>query len=310
MSVHKSWLDARGTIHTGPSFGAVGEFEVIECEHCRFKHVVPIPTPAELLETYSHEYYSSEKPLYIERYLEDKDWWELVYGARYEMLEQHLDQSRRRILDVGAGPGLFLLTGRARGWQVKGVEPSRQAAAYSRDTLGLDVSEVFLDKDSASSLGRFDAINMSLVLEHLPDPSGMLAMAHGLLSEGGLICIVAPNDFNPFQLALRDHVGIEPWWIAPPHHLNYFNFSSLGELLDRNGFSPVHREATFPIDMFLLMGKNYIGNDDMGRECHRQRMMFEMNLARAGRSDLQRNLYAKIAEMGLGREIVIFARKL
>jgi SAM-dependent methyltransferase len=304
-----SWQDLQGSVHTGPLAGSRGEFDVIECSLCRFKHAIPLPAPEQLRETYSHEYYSSEKPLYIERYLEDKDWWNAVYAARYDMLERHLDASRRKILDVGSGPGLFLLKGKERGWQGRGVEPSRQAAAYSRDSLALDVSEFFLDEQSATTLGSFDAINLSLVLEHLPDPAGMLKIANRLLAAGGLICVVAPNDFNPFQNVLRDHVGLDPWWIAPPHHLNYFNFGSLSSLLERSGFVEVHRESTFPIDMFLLMGKNYVGNDPMGRECHLQRKTFELNLFESGNGDLLRNFYSKLAELGLGRELVIIAKK-
>jgi SAM-dependent methyltransferase len=309
-AANMAWQDPQGSNHEGPRLGSLADFDVIDCAHCRFKHIVPIPTPEQLQDTYSHEYYSLEKPLYIERYLEDKEWWDSVYTARYEMLEKHLDSSRRTILDVGSGPGLFLLKGKERGWEVKGIEPSRQAASYSRNTLGLDVSEHFLDERSAPALGKFDALNMSLVLEHLPDPAGMLKIANGLLAENGLICIVAPNDFNPFQTVLRDHVGFAPWWIAPPHHLNYFNFASMAALLERSGFAEVHREATFPIDMFLLMGKNYVGNDSLGRECHLQRKTFELNLARSGNGELARTFYSKLAEIGLGREIVIFAKKL
>ena len=57
---------------------------------------------------------------------------------------------------------------------------------------------------------------MSEVLEHLPDPAGLLRTCHGLLEPGGLVTISVPNDFNPFQQALQDHLGFEPWWVAPP----------------------------------------------------------------------------------------------
>jgi SAM-dependent methyltransferase len=231
-----------------------------------------------------------------------------VYDARYETLEKLLGKPGR-ILDVGSGPGLFLARGRERGWQVSGVEPSREAAAYSRDSLGLEILEAFLDDSTAPGLGKFDALNLSLVLEHLPDPAGMLRLVHDMLVPGGMLCLVVPNDFNPFQRVASGQLGIAPWWVAPPHHLNYFQRSSLQRLLSKSGFEVLHHENTFPIDLFLLMGDNYVGDDALGRDCHRRRMTFEINLRRSGRQDLLEQLYVRLAELDLGRELVFFARK-
>ena len=212
------------------------------------------------------------------------------------------------MLDIGSGPGFFLLNGQSRGWNVKGIEPSELAAEHSRK-LGVSVTNKFFSKETATGLGKFDAINMSEVLEHIPNPAVLLSLVREQLNEDGMLCVVVPNDFNPFQLALRDHLGFKPWWVAPPHHINYFNFNSLQHLVERSGFEVVYKEATFPIDMFLLMGDNYIGNDDEGRVCHGKRKMMELNLSNAGMTNVKRMLYSGLAEAGLGREVVLFARK-
>ena len=34
--------------HRGAVVAQAGGFDVVECEACRFRHLVPIPTPAEL----------------------------------------------------------------------------------------------------------------------------------------------------------------------------------------------------------------------------------------------------------------------
>ncbi len=303
------WRGQDGQEHDGEVCAASGEFQIIGCRRCGFKHAVPLPTPEELHSVYSHEYYTTEKPLYIERYLEDKPWWDGVYAARFERLEQHLPGDRRRLLDVGSGPGLFLLAGRERGWQVQGIEPSSQAAGHSRSMFGLDITECFLTAETAPTLGRFDALNLGEVLEHLPDPAAMLGLAHDLLDDDGLLSLVVPNDFNPFQTILRDQCGFKPWWVAPPHHLNYFDAHSLQALTERCGFEVLHVESTFPIDLFLLMGHNYIGNDGLGRQAHGMRKQFEQNLHAAGASDLRSSLYAAFGKLGIGREVVLFARK-
>ena len=294
--------------HEGPVLASANGFEVIDCKHCGFKHIVAIPSEEELETSYRHDYYTQEKPLYIERYREDLDWWNMVYTRRYELLEQHLPGSRRRLLDIGSGPGFFLLNGKKRGWNVKGIEPSLQAADHSRG-LGLDIENAFFSEQTAARLGSFDAINMSAVLEHIPNPAALLALVHGQLNAAGMVCIVVPNDFNPFQVVLRDHLAFKPWWVAPPHHVNYFDFASLSKLVERHGFDVVHEEATFPIDMFLLMGDNYIGNDALGRACHSKRMSFEKALTDGGFSNVLAGLYSALAKQGLGREIVLYARK-
>jgi len=170
------------------------------------------------------------------------------------------------------------------------------------------VRNIFLDRDTAPALGKFDVVNMGEVLEHLTDPADMLSIVKGLIKPGGVLSLVVPNDFNPLQTVLRDHLGFKPWWVAPPHHLNYFSHDSLKRLVERSGFEVLRVESTFPIDIFLMMGQNYIGNDAMGRQIHSLRKAFDQNMLDAGAVDLRRRLYGMFAELGIGREIVLYAR--
>ena len=301
--------ERRWQAHSGRVLDTVHRFDVIECGRCGFRHVVPLPSPSDLERVYREEYYTTDKPCFITRAREDLRWWELVYSDRYDSFEARLPLDRRRILDVGAGPGFFLAHGQQRGWRGLGLEPSTAAAAHAR-TLGLEVRPEFLDQRIAPELGTFDVVHLSEVLEHLPDPAHLLALAHGLLAPGGPVCVVVPNDYSPFQRALRSVRGFSPWWVAPPHHLNYFDRVSLTRLLERTGFEVVAVEATFPIDLFLLMGDDYVGNDELGRSCHQKRMAFELALATAGLGQLKRALYRAFATLDVGRELQLLARVL
>lgn len=294
--------------HVGPVLDSKNGFDIIDCEICGFKHATPVPTEKELEEIYRHEYYTEEKPLYIERFKEDLDWWNIAYGDRYDTFEAELPTDRRRILDIGCGPGYFLKHGKDRGWDVLGVEPSKQAAAHAR-SLGLNIIEEFLDEDLAPKLRQFDVIHMSEVLEHIPQPGKLLKLAHQMLAPDGIICVVVPNDYSPFQTALRKSCGFEPWWVAAPHHLNYFDHVSLKNLLARHGFKAMMVESTFPIDLFLLMNDNYVRNDNLGRQCHQRRKNFEKNLNSAGLNDLKRQLYKSFSNLCIGREICLYAKK-
>lgn len=101
----------------------------------------------------------------------------------------------------------------------------------------------------------------------------------------------------------------DPWWVVHPVHVNYFNFDSLERVLRRCGFEPRARDATFPMEWFLLQGVDYIGRDDVGRKCHQQRMALERNLETAGLSQVRRGFNRWLASQGIGREAVVYAVK-
>jgi predicted SAM-dependent methyltransferase len=143
----------------------------------------------------------------------------------------------------------------------------------------------------------------------VPDPRGVVALAHKLLAPQGLISVCVPNDYNVLQDALRKTDGFEPWWLAPPHHLNYFTFDSMAAVLDRAGFEVIERTTSFPMEVFLLMGQNYVDNDDLGRLCHGKRKRLDHRLEAVGMTDVRRDLYRGLAELGIGREVQLIARR-
>ena len=294
--------------HRGPVLDSVNGYDVIDCERCGFAHVVPLPTDAEIEEIYSESYYADTKPEYLERAAEDEAWARLGYVDRLETMEALLAPQRRRLLDIGSGPGFFLKTSLERGWQAEGIDPSQQACAHAR-SLGVQMTEGFFDDMSAKRLGQFDAIAMTNMLEHVSDPRTLVANAAKCLSPGGIICVTVPNDYNPLQETIRGAESVSPWWVAPPHHLNYFGFNSLSRLLSRYGLNEVSRLTSFPMEMFALMGDMYIGNDAIGRACHEKRRRFDESFGKAGQGKARRLFYAALAQSGFGREAIIFARK-
>lgn len=299
---------AANRLHDGPVIDRVNDFDVIECGDCGFRHVMPLPTVEELESLYCEDYYAREKPLYLERTKEDLDWWIFAYADRFEVFEDNLPKDRRRLLEVGSGPGFFLRFGQDRGWNTVGIEPSAQAAAHTRD-MGLDVIEDFLTPETAADIGPFDVVHLYNVLEHVPDPAGIIELAHGLLDPAGLISVCVPNDYNILQDLLRGTKGFEPWWLAPPHHLNYFTFDSLTALLDRQGFDVIERTTSFPMEVFLLLGQNYVGNDEMGRLCHGKRKLLDHRLQSTGFTKVRQDLYRGLAKLGIGREAQLIAKK-
>jgi len=302
MSETISWRD-----HQGEVIDSMKGFDVIECTVCGFKHVVPIPSSEEMNNYYA-EQFLEKRPFYIDRINEDIEWWRMVYTEQYELFEMYLPVQRRSILDVGCGLGHFLELGKERGWNTLGIEPSRQACKYAR-SRSLHVLNVAFDEKQSRKLGTFDVINMHEVLEHISDPINMVRLCHGLIVPEGLFCIIVPNDYNALQRMLRNHFGYEPWWVSPLEHTNYFDYESLENLLRSNGFEILVKTTTFPMEVFLLMGDNYVGNEFLGRACHGRRKQLELRLKLGKLEALKQTLYAILAEHGIGREIVMLAKK-
>lgn len=57
------------------------------------------------------------------------------------------------------------------------------------------------------------------------------------------------------------------------------------------------------------MGDNYVGNDSLGRLCHGRRKKLELNLKLGKLEALKSALYAALAEHGIGRDVVMLAKK-
>ena len=291
--------------HRGKILDKKNNFEVIDCERCGFKHAIPIPSDKELEEFYGKEFYSRVKPKYFSDYEEDLEWWMAAYRNHYNLLAKHT--VGRRLLDIGSGPGYFLKCGREMGWDVLGFEPSKDAAEYS-SKLGVEVVNDFFPGETIKKYGKFDAIYMKTVIEHIPDPEKLLRDAKNALVPGGVLCIISPNDYNPLQKILRENLGFEPWWVSPPQHINYFDFKSIQSVLIRQGLSVVDSLGTFPMEFFLLSGINYIGDAKVGRQCQSRRKIFELNMS-ARNPDILNDIYRFLGAKNIGREFILIAKK-
>ena len=303
----KEWIDNLRTNHSGEVFGIKDEYSVIDCEKCGFKHVIPIPSE-EFLNDYYTKYFVKNRPgKFYKKMEQDVPWLQIMYSEKYDLFEKHLPKSRRSILDVGCGLGYFLKTGIDRGWQTFGVEASIESATYARK-FGIEILNEYLNDSNYLKLGQYDVIHMHEVLEHLPNPIEMINVVKKMLNPGGFICIVSPNDFNPLQEAFIANYKYTKWWISPPEHINYFNFTSIRNLLTKQDFKIIEQTATFPLEIFLLMGDNYIGNSEIGKTIHKKRVNFESNLYNNGYENIRRDLYHKFSEMEIGREFCIIGK--
>ena len=151
-----------------------------------------------------------------------------------------LPVSRRgRLLDVGCGSGLFLERMRDFGWQVAGVEPDAPAASAAKQRLGDDTLVVDDLDDPALASESFDAVTLSHVIEHVPDPVGTLGRCRELLAPTGTLVCVTPNTRS---LGARSFGASWLHW-DPPRHLHLFDPTSLEQATQEAGLE-VERVTT------------------------------------------------------------------
>jgi 2-polyprenyl-3-methyl-5-hydroxy-6-metoxy-1,4-benzoquinol methylase len=106
------------------------------------------------------------------------------------------------LLEIGPGHGLFLYfaaksrsAGTVSGWDVSptSIEHTRQALKVLGITRSVELSlQNVLEAKPGQQNGRFDAITMSEVLEHLEDPIAVLRTARDWLRPGGSIWVNVP----------------------------------------------------------------------------------------------------------------------
>jgi SAM-dependent methyltransferase len=291
--------------HEGPVISRNAGHEVRDCVTCGWAHLDPLPDEGELALMYERTYYQDQNPGWLDKDRSEQAYWDLEHADKLDDWERLLGiDGGGRLLDVGCSGGLLMEYAAGRGWEAEGIEPSTEAVEDAR-SHGLTVHQG-LYQDLSFEPGSFHVVHSKLVGEHLPDPRHHLAWAHDALAPGGILCVQIPNDFNPLQLAARDALGKPDWWVAPPFHINYFSFDSLERLMASAGFEPALRDTTFPVEWFLLMGEDYVGDDQLGASVHRRRMALETHLEGLGQ---RRPLHAGLASQGVGREAIVHARR-
>lgn len=124
-------------------------------------------------------------------------------------VERHLGGPPARILDVGTADGLML-------GALKATWPDALAVGLdlSRELLGASQDRALrLLRADAGGLpvrsGSVDLVVATAVIEHVPDPLGVLLQIHAALRPGGLVVLTTPDPFWEHLATLVGHLPDE-----------------------------------------------------------------------------------------------------
>jgi SAM-dependent methyltransferase len=197
---------------------------LVRCRVCDVVYASPLPSSEALAAAYDAAAFdSSEEARYAAR----------SYAEQIADLLSRLPD-RAAALDIGTGEGAFLRELLDLGFeQVTGVEPSSAPiAAADPEVKGLIEHGIFepgvRPPDSQTLITCFQTI------EHVRDPSSMVAAAAAMLKPGGILAMVCHDRRAPVNrvLGLRSP-------IVDIEHMQLFSPRSVGELLRRGGLGGI-----------------------------------------------------------------------
>ncbi len=159
------------------------------------------------------------------------------------------DLTGARVLDYGCGAGVFAVqAARCGAALVLGVDAQPSALACAallarREGVADRVRLVVANTPRVAARGRFTAVCLRDVIEHVPDELALLRDLAGCLAPGGRLVLATQNAWSlNFLLeggVRRQLLGQRHWMGWDPTHLRFHTPRSLRALLAKAGLRPV-----------------------------------------------------------------------
>ena len=208
---------------------------IVQCEQC--PHIYLNPTlPDTLLDTIYATYHEAPDEAGLLRTI---DGWfsdpRGPYQYALNFVEQTVGFRGKRVLEIGCGPGRFLVECRQRGAVVTGIDRSPNAARLARHHFSLNLLAITLEQvteETLLSAPGFDLVFAFEVIEHVREPGAFLRTVHQLLAPDGLLLLSTPN-FHLFALMGEAAPVVQQW----PEHLHFFDPPSLVHCLEQCDFA-------------------------------------------------------------------------
>jgi 2-polyprenyl-3-methyl-5-hydroxy-6-metoxy-1,4-benzoquinol methylase len=222
------------------------EFVVWQCSNCTLRFTQDVPDENNIGRYYKSEDYIShtntDKGFVNKAYQKVRDY-TLQQKAKLIIGETGLNSGN--LLDIGCGTGAFLNTMEGKGWQVKGMEPDKDARKLAKQLYGLSIDEPTVINELNDH--SFDAITLWHVLEHVHHLHEYLEQLKRLLKPKGKLFIAVPN----YQS--KDAAAYRLYWAAydVPRHLYHFSPKAVKVLMQQHGLR-IEKEKPMWFDSFYI----------------------------------------------------------
>jgi 2-polyprenyl-3-methyl-5-hydroxy-6-metoxy-1,4-benzoquinol methylase len=213
------------------SFTYQSEFDLSECPNCQVIYCDPTPTTEQFIRFYSSEGYDFNR-------------WKQESKADEYIKTLNKKQKSGRFLDIGCATGYMInKIKQDSNWQVYGVELSEHPVKFARDVLGLD-NVVHGDLFSVNYDDNFfDYVNISDVLEHVPNPREFLQECRRILKPDGYIHLDVPNGYNDSRGLINFNNQFHKAGCHASGHVYFFQKETLHYLFDQLDFDIVRAQT-------------------------------------------------------------------
>jgi len=116
-----------------------------------------------------------------------------INPLRLDWIETHVRVTGKRVLDIGCGGGILSDAMARRGGDVLGIDLAGKALkvaqlhALEAGTSNVEYREVSAETLAAEAPRQFDVVTCMEMLEHVPDPSSIVAACAALVKPGGWV---------------------------------------------------------------------------------------------------------------------------
>jgi 2-polyprenyl-3-methyl-5-hydroxy-6-metoxy-1,4-benzoquinol methylase len=207
-------------------------FTYQKCLKCNLIRIYPQPTDKDLDDIYNGDYFKrwGDKKSDEESIVEMK---RATFLKILKVIAKSQDAANCRLLDIGAATGILMQVAHDLGYEVYGIEASKDGADEIRNKFGDDkiFNGYFDESFNKWQKGYFDVIALIDSFEHLRNPNAILDIAKGLLKEGGCLIMSTPNSGS-----LTHFISGKNWNHFSTEHLFIYSKKNLSALLSKHNF--------------------------------------------------------------------------
>ena len=236
-------------------------FTYVQCNDCDTLFVNPRPSLDNLMKFYKD---SQATKFWIDEFFKPMadSRREKIFRPRAKYITSIFPRRKGiKIADIGSGFGIFIEELKYL-WpdvDITVIEPSADMANICR-WKDLKVIESMLENIN-SGYNKFDLLTAFELLEHVQEPFAFIQKMFDLLNPGGYIFMTMLNGLG-FDIQLFWEMSKS---VFPPHHLNFFNPSSIAVLLKRLNFEIIEISTPGELDWDIVESGYLNDNLDLGR---------------------------------------------
>ena len=205
-------------------------YRILHCLECDHLFTDFVPTPNEVEQIYSDDYFFKGGAGYDDYTLE-KDM--LIKRGEYYAGKINKFMRAGEVLDIGAAAGFLLKGFENKGWKGTGIEPNNSMVEYGKNVVGVNIRKGTVETIELEH--KFDLVILVQVVAHIYDLQNSIDKIYNLLKPNGKVLI---ETWNKDSITAR--IFGKNWHeYSPPSTLNYFSKKTLNQLMSQHNFSEV-----------------------------------------------------------------------